>query len=270
MIKAIKNVSKLKWVPNALTLCNSLCGFAAILYTLRVYDQTEKPISVYAVSAYIILGAMVFDALDGFVARLLNAASLEGVEMDSLADMVTFGVAPATIVAIMTHTLMLKRSIDITKTQEVLIYCLCSIYIGGAALRLAKYNIKAMFPKNDGKEQNKEIFSGLPSPGAAAAICAVVLVAPELGISLKFLPIFLPIYAAFLGLLMVSNIPYRHAARWLFSVGRNKKRLAILIIMLLVVFFFRTKGVAVLVTLYVFSGIVNLFIAAIFKKKLKD
>ena len=76
----------LKWVPNALTLGNALCGFAAILYTLQVYEKMmyrdgsaglEK---IFAVSALMILGAMVFDAFDGYAARLLNAASIHGIQ----------------------------------------------------------------------------------------------------------------------------------------------------------------------------------------------
>ena len=158
----------LKWVPNALTLGNALCGFAAILYTLQVYEKVmyrdgsaglEK---IFAVSALMILGAMIFDAFDGYAARLLNAASIHGIQMDSLADMVTFGVAPATVVAVMAHALnpLLPR-------QFMVVWCLCAVYLGCAALRLAKYNVHAMLEK-----KSSEKFSGLPSPGAAAAVCS--------------------------------------------------------------------------------------------------
>jgi CDP-diacylglycerol--serine O-phosphatidyltransferase len=121
----------LKAIPNALTLCNSLCGFAAILYTLLVYDtalSAEKGIEeILAVSAWMILFAMVFDALDGFAARIFNAASLHGVQMDSLADMVTFGVAPATLVAVMAHSMHEYRP-----HQFLGIWFLCAIYLGCA------------------------------------------------------------------------------------------------------------------------------------------
>ena len=72
---------QLRWVPNALTLCNSLCGFWAIIYTLTVYNEgisKAEYLQVFAVSAWIIVFAMVFDAMDGFAARLLNAASMHG------------------------------------------------------------------------------------------------------------------------------------------------------------------------------------------------
>ena len=123
----------LKYVPNSLTLCNSLCGFLAILITLRAYEArtVEDSLTVFFSCAVIICCAMIFDSLDGLAARIFNAASMHGVQMDSLADMVTFGVAPATLVAIMTHSL--RAPSNIGRTEEVLIYLLCSVYLGCAA-----------------------------------------------------------------------------------------------------------------------------------------
>ena len=268
MLKNIKDycdkICSLKWVPNFLTLCNSLCGFAAILYTLRVYESQKGSASVYMTSAFVILFAMIFDALDGFVARKLNASSVYGVEMDSLSDMVTFGLAPATIVAIMTHTMRMETDLPHGTWQEIMVYCLCSIYIGGAALRLARYNIHALMPEKAGnaKKMSKNYFSGMPSPGAAAAICSIVIYAKDMKIPDIYIVRFLPIYAAVLGLLMVSNVPYIHAGRWLFSVFRNKKRLVILALIIAVIAIFRIAGITVLITLYVLSGFVNMFLKA--------
>ncbi|MBO4649222.1 MAG: CDP-alcohol phosphatidyltransferase family protein [Lentisphaeria bacterium] len=220
----------LKWVPNALTLGNALCGFAAILYTLQVYENSATDmgkIKIFAVSSLMILGAMIFDAFDGYAARLLNAASLHGIQMDSLADMVTFGVAPATVVAVMAHALYQLRP-----RQFILVWCLCAVYLGCAALRLAKYNVHAMLEK-----KSSEKFSGLPSPGAAAALCSIIIFyavedGPDRLIILERLISFLPYYAAVLGLLMVSEIQYQHFGKWIFSIPRHKKRLLIVVIVL--------------------------------------
>ena len=154
-----------KSVPNALTLCNSVCGFGAILYTLRAYSSSRGVTDVFAISACIILFAMVFDALDGFAARIFNAASMKGIQMDSLADMVTFGVAPATLVAIMAHHLK-----QMSNSQYLIVCGLAAVYLGGAALRLATYNVHAMLEK-----KSSDKFTGLPTPGAAAAICSIVI-----------------------------------------------------------------------------------------------
>lgn len=221
----------LKWVPNALTLGNSLCGFAAILYTLQVYEKMmyrdgsagiEK---IFAISALMILCAMIFDAFDGYAARLLNAASIHGIQMDSLADMVTFGVAPAAVVAVMAHALNSLRP-----SQFIVVWCLCAVYLGCAALRLAKYNVHAMLEK-----KSSEKFSGLPSPGAAAAICSVIIFYAVEGEkhTMNRLVSFLPYYAAVLGLLMVSEIPYQHFGKWIFSIPRHKKRLLIVCVVLI-------------------------------------
>ena len=222
-------IEKNKWikaVPNSLTLCNSLCGFASILITLQAYKYTgdnAAVASVFAWSAGMILFAMVFDALDGFAARILNAASMHGLQMDSLSDMVTFGVAPATLVAVMTHSM---RHLD-TLRQYIPVCILCAIYLGCAALRLATYNVHAILEKKSG-----ENFSGLPSPGAAAAICSLVLFTAIRDGKVDRLIQYLPVYAAFLGFLMVSSIPYVHGAKWIISTKRNKKRLFILILTL--------------------------------------
>ena len=226
-------IEKNKWikaVPNSLTLCNSLCGFASILITLQAYKYTEDTAAVatvFAWSAGMILFAMVFDALDGFAARILNAASMHGLQMDSLSDMVTFGVAPATLVAVMTHSM---RHLD-TFRQYIPVCVLCAIYLGCAALRLATYNVHAILEKKSG-----ERFSGLPSPGAAAAICSLVLFTAIRDGKVSRLIQFLPWYAAILGLLMVSSVPYVHGAKWIVSTKRNKKRLFFLILTLSVWF----------------------------------
>ena len=220
----------LKYVPNSLTLCNSLCGFASILYTLGAYNRgvqgTSEALHVFAISAIIICFAMVFDALDGFAARLFNAASMHGIQMDSLSDMVTFGVAPATLVAVMAHSMR-----SLAGNQFRLVWCLCAIYLGCAALRLAKYNVHAILEK-----KSSDKFSGLPSPGAAGAICSVTifyaLEQPQDGSAMVNLISFLPYYTAILGFLMVSTIPYQHFGKWLFSIPRNKKRMLIAFVVL--------------------------------------
>ncbi|QSH41790.1 CDP-alcohol phosphatidyltransferase family protein [Lentisphaerota bacterium ZTH] len=233
-----------KSVPNALTLCNSLCGFTAMLLTLQVYHSPKGVMEVFALSAWVILFAMIFDALDGFAARIFNAASMKGIQMDSLADMVTFGVAPAIICAILAHC---GKQMNIWQT--VITYGFCGVYLGCAALRLATYNVHAMVEKKSGDK-----FSGLPSPGGAAAICSVVILCKTYSAPIKYLEFGLPIYAAILGLLMVSNVSYIHIGKWLFSIRRNKKRLAVFLIILLAVGAFKIAAVVALINLYIFSG----------------
>ena len=237
-----------KSVPNALTLCNSVCGFGAILYTLRAYSSPQGVTDVFAISAWIIIFAMFFDALDGFAARIFNAASMKGIQMDSLADMVTFGVAPATLVAIMSP--IMSRDLEaMSNTQYLLICGLAAVYLGGAALRLATYNVHAMLEK-----KSSDKFTGLPTPGAAAAICSIVIFCNTGMCPVSYLSLALPIYAAILGLLMISSFPYIHVGKWFFSMKRNKRRLLLFLIFFLLVFIFKITAVAVLINLYILSG----------------
>ena len=248
----------LKAVPNALTICNSLCGFAAIINTLRVYerisaaDGSVDPSEILMQSALFILFAMVFDAFDGFAARILNAASMHGIQMDSLADMVTFGVAPATLIVVMTHSLP-----SFNPKNFFIVWALAGIYLGCAALRLATYNVHAMIEK-----KSSDKFSGLPSPGAAAAICTAIIYYNCLGMEIKHLAFFLPIYCALLGLLMVSRIPYVHAAKWLLSIRRNKNRMILVVILVAAACIHLRLTAFIAVNGYILFGI----LAALYRK----
>ncbi len=249
--KLIRENRWLKCVPNFLTLCNSLCGFLVILITLRAYESDMEPMQIFVIGAIVICCAMIFDSLDGMAARLFNAASMHGIQMDSLADMVTFGVAPATLVAVMTHSL--RRASGIGRWDEAGIYILCSIYLGCAALRLATYNVHAMEPEKKAPgAENK--FIGLPSPGAASGICVVIGFAWQNNIDLTKYAALLPVYAAILGLLMVSKIQYVHVGKWMLSVKRNRRRAFLLAGMIILTYFFKLNALAAFVTLYIATG----------------
>ena len=158
--------------------------------------------------------------------------------------------------------------------REIIVYCLCCVYIGGAALRLARYNIHALMPEKAEKNMSKNYFSGLPSPGAAAAICSIVIFAKDAGTLPgeynRFIIRYLPIYAALLGLLMVSKVPYVHAGRWICGVFKRKQRMVILLLIIAVIVIFRIPGITALVTLYVLSGFVNLIIQAFNKERFAE
>lgn len=217
----LKRNEWLKAVPNTLTVCNSLCGFAAILNTLQAYKDTKDPASVFIVSSWMILGAMVFDALDGFTARIFNAASLKGIQMDSLADMVTFGVAPAVLVAVMAHVY------SATRYGYCLAWIFCAIYLAAAAHRLAQYNVQTMVEKKSAQK-----FYGLPAPGGAAAICSLVFLFGRYDPGHYFVKI-LPFYLGILGLLLVSKIRYQHMGKWLETLKRNRKRQGVLLLFII-------------------------------------
>jgi CDP-diacylglycerol---serine O-phosphatidyltransferase len=234
----------LKTIPNTLTVCNSLCGYAAILAALKAYKHGAMPETIFVIASCLILSAMVFDALDGFAARMLNAASLKGIQMDSLADMVTFGVAPAVLVAVMAHIY------SATKFGYAVAWCLCGLYLACAAHRLAQYNVQTMVEKKSSKN-----FTGLPSPGAAAAVVSLVFLFSEYDSSHTFVR-FLPIYVGVLGILMVSNVRYRHVGKWLVNTKRNKNRYILIIIVLICLIIRPAITTAAVINIYVIWGLI--------------
>jgi CDP-diacylglycerol--serine O-phosphatidyltransferase len=140
-------------LPSMFTVANLFCGYGCVVYaTQRDFDTAAVLIGI----------AMVLDALDGFVARLTKSTSAFGVQLDSLADVVSFGLAPA-ILAFTWGLWPLKR----------LGWAAGFIYVTAAAMRLARFNIQAS------TATDKRYFVGMPSPAAAAVIAATVYLFPE-------------------------------------------------------------------------------------------
>jgi CDP-diacylglycerol--serine O-phosphatidyltransferase len=169
-------------LPALMTLSNLLCGYASVVYSTRGDFDT----------AAILIGvAMVVDTLDGFFARLTHTQSAFGAELDSLADVVSFGVAPA-ILAFTWGLWSLGR----------LGWAAGFIYVAAAAMRLARFNIQS------GSPADKRYFAGLPSPAAASVTASTVFLYPwgvqDYRIALLALPMLLVP-----GFLMVSTIRFR-------------------------------------------------------------
>lgn len=258
----------LKYIPNFLTICNSLCGFAAMLLLVTAYRaEHARALQICTISSIMIFSAMIFDVFDGLAARLLNAASLHGIQMDSLSDMVTFGVTPAMMVAIICQCFFQWDAAG--PWRLIYVYLMCSIYLGCAALRLATYNVHATLKTN--RKGNSDRFSGLPSPGAAAAVCVALFFIwnQRNGLTesdMRIAAWVLPAYTAILGLLMTSTVPYIHAGKWLMSIRRNRRKLPLVVGMLAVVGCFRLDGLAFLTLAYIFSGPVMLMFERMFRK----
>ncbi|MBR6246028.1 MAG: CDP-diacylglycerol--serine O-phosphatidyltransferase [Bacteroidales bacterium] len=172
-----------KHIPNTITLMNLLCGSLGVIFTLKGQPQT---------AFLLMLGASVFDWCDGLAARLLGAYSDIGKELDSLCDMVSFGLLPA---------LMLCCAMAASNPCTVLSYVPLFIALM-SALRLAKFNID---------ERQHESFLGLPTPACAilcGALASFIDAAPEswlAGLASSYW--FIPVLSLCLGLLLVSEIP---------------------------------------------------------------
>jgi CDP-diacylglycerol--serine O-phosphatidyltransferase len=201
------------FLPSLATLGNAVCGFAAIYVAaldpnLPTADWLTARFAEhrFTVAAYLIFFAMVFDALDGRLARFARHTTDFGGQLDSLADVLSFGAAPA-FLALQT----LKAGYpDIPTILSRLIWAVGALFMSCAAMRLARFNVS-----NEHGEQHHFSFLGLPSPGAGAAVAALVLLQQYLlnhgawRVSAVCLWVLPPLVLA-TGLLMVSAVRYPH------------------------------------------------------------
>lgn len=171
-------------VPSFFTLMNMLCGFLALTQVLE---------GAYVMACWLIVLAGFFDLLDGVTARLTDTDSPFGVELDSLSDIVSFGVAPSFLVY--------GYALDAFDPLGMIVAALPALC---GSVRLARYNLTA-------EEADKEGFEGLPIPGQAVSLVALILAAENTtwgaSLALDSLQVILPIVVVLSGL-MVSSIRF--------------------------------------------------------------
>jgi CDP-diacylglycerol---serine O-phosphatidyltransferase len=261
--------------PTLLTLGNLLCGFAAIHFCLRamfavganVDDAqvqsgsvllrellSERFLGSYlAIGSFLIFAGMFFDMLDGRVARLTRNTSSFGGQLDSLADVVTFGVAPAfLVITIITKYLHLEMSVTPVADDYFgrAVWMTAAVYVSCAALRLARFNVE-----HAGDESAHRSFRGLPSPGAGAVLASLVLLREHAsGLHGDLLVRLLPLITLISGLLMVSRYRYVHIAN-VYLKGRRPFGQVVMLAFVVIIFLWRpAPALATIVCGYAASG----------------
>ncbi|MFP4259483.1 MAG: CDP-diacylglycerol--serine O-phosphatidyltransferase [Opitutales bacterium] len=191
-------------LPNSLTAGNLFFGFLAILRCIQANDATDPEVvsGHFTQAVWFILFAVICDALDGRVARLGGRESLFGKEFDSIADIISFGVAPA--------LMMLFLILSPTEKYPFFLqigWLIAFVYLLCAAVRLARFNVLThpMLPPAEQLKGTKD-FLGLPVPAAAGMVASLVLVLNSF--ELQGLAILLPPLLLAIAVLMVSNVPY--------------------------------------------------------------
>jgi CDP-diacylglycerol--serine O-phosphatidyltransferase len=176
-------------LPSLFTMANMFCGYACIVHSMRAATGADREEQL-STAALFIGFAFVLDALDGRIARMTGTTSAFGLEFDSLADVVSFGVAPA-ILAFQWGLQPLGR----------IGWAAGFLFVAAAAVRLARFNIQS-------GSQDKRYFVGLPSPTAAAVPAATVFAYPAgFQTNTEALPVLAMVIVP--ALLMVSTIRYR-------------------------------------------------------------
>ena len=264
---------RIYFLPNLMTACNLACGFFAVLMIFKGLIEVQKVTGVTPLSAkeyyeishryyeyaiMLIFGSCLFDLLDGRLARLGGQDSPFGREFDSLADIISFGMAPA---------MLLSRAVLFPLGNAG--WAIALIYLICGAMRLAKFNCLAAMPKKSGDSND---FRGLPIPMAAGFIASLTFLLIDLHQNDHELRMWKFVLAgAMLGLslLMISDIRYPSFKKvdW-----KTRGNLGAIVIAVLVIFFtvqFRYVIPVVLFSLYLIYGMVRPFISQKMRREIE-
>ncbi len=212
-------------LPNLFTTAALFCGFYAIIAAMQ---------NNFIIASIAIFIAMLLDGLDGRVARLTNTQSDFGAQYDSLADLISFGLAPSLVIYQWSLLNMGKAG-----------WLVAFIYAATAALRLARFNTQV-------GTADKNYFQGLPSPAAAALVAGAVWVGQEYQVSGRFVDIVAMLVTVTAGLLMVSNIRYNSFKGIDF---KGKIPFFLLLIIMLVIVFISYEPAVILFGIFVLYAI---------------
>jgi CDP-diacylglycerol--serine O-phosphatidyltransferase len=244
MIRKRRRLKYIAILPSLVTLMNGLCGFTAIIFATREIGSVWHPqilpnihISFFALAGYMIFLGMIADVLDGHVARISQTTSGFGAQLDSLCDVISFGVAPAFLMLKLVEvhcSLMDFENIRQAQFVGSVVYLIAIIYVMCALIRLARFNVE-----NKQDDSSHLSFAGLPSPPAAGLIVSLVIFQQDFlpkvrewpalsSFNLEMITIcVLPIVTLMAGLLMITRIPYPHVVN---RILRGKKRFSVFLL----------------------------------------
>ncbi len=192
-------------LPSLITILNGVFGFTAIVLASRTGGADAERMSCFAMGGYMVLLAMFADMLDGRLARMSQSTSSFGGQLDSLCDLISFGVAPAFLMLRLAESRLDLGTILSGGLLHRFIWLAALAYISCATIRLARFNVE-----NDENEAAHMSFVGLPSPGAAGVVVSLVIFHQEKVPHLDLLVYMLPFITLGVALLMVSRIRYPH------------------------------------------------------------
>ena len=262
---------KIYFLPNLMTACNLACGFFAVLMifngliqashidnaTAKEYYVEIQPFYRYAI--LLIFGSCLFDLLDGRLARLGGKESPFGQEFDSLADIISFGMAPAMLMA--KAVLFPLGNIG---WGIALIYLICG------AMRLARFNCLANLPKKPGQSND---FRGLPIPMAAGFIASLTFLVMNLyqnDYEIGFWKYILGGAMLTLSLLMISSIRYPSFKKIDWRSRGNLPAILVTVVLILLVIQFRYKMAVFLFSSYLVYGMVRPWISPKLRRGIEE
>lgn len=262
-------------LPTLLTLGNLVCGFGCVTFASKLGPEAAQGGQALLVAAALIYVAMIFDAFDGSVARLTNQTSEFGAILDSLCDMISFGVAPAFLMLQFTrvyhpHSMWAEEGSQLQR----LLWVIAVLFVVCAALRLGRFN-------SETEEEDSHLdFSGLPSPAAAGTLASFPIahhllnraqddtsreIATWLGPTLQ---ISLPLVTLALACLMVSRIRYSHVVNQLLRGRRGRAHVIQLVFAVAVVYWQHEIAIPLILCWYAFSAPVKAVYREVIQRRL--
>ena len=254
---------KIYMLPNLMTAGNLVCGFLAIMTIINAIskggiDNLAESRHLFERAIWFILAGCLFDVLDGRLARLGGQESPFGKEFDSIADIVSFGVAPA----------LLVQSVIMNEFAGSFPIMVASIYLVCGGMRLARFNCIATYG-----EETSGHFKGFPIPAAAGLISALtlfVLWVSETEKDLSRLKIIFLILMLFLSYLMLSSIRYPSFKKVSWSTPRPLPWLVAAFILLMLTIYYHEWLPALLLVLSAVYGLIRPFIGNKLRREIEE
>lgn len=262
-------------LPSAFTAANISMGFYAVMGALRGFQllgsDGDRAVVHFNNAAVAIAWAILFDTLDGRIARLTKTTTEIGVQLDSIADVLTFGIAPA----VLAYAWGYGATFGDGTPQHKLGWFVSFMFLICGAFRLARFNVQAMRPRpllEGTVKVDKKNFIGLPIPAAAGLIAAIIHFAPEPLVRARYGDWAMVYSGVLMGLvavlsaLMVSTV--RYSSFKAVGTGRRSTRMAILLVAAvgMLLWLFSGPVLLIILTAYVLHGLL-LRAGALFRRR---
>ena len=243
-------------IPSIFTITNIVAGFFSLHYSIS---------SNFSAAAWAIIVAILMDIADGKIARAMRAESSFGVELDSLADFLSFGIAPV----------VLMYQLNLSSMGKIG-FAIAVFFIIASALRLAKFNSSAII-----NGETKTHFEGLPTAAAGGIIASFVLsyelydtgtelTAKNIKLLTKKMPLFfdaMPFLMVIISIFLISKIKYSNFKRLNFAKPHSFQLLVLLIVSIILIFTYPQNTIFIIYILYFLSGIIGYFLRLIRLRK---
>ncbi|MCX7677745.1 MAG: CDP-alcohol phosphatidyltransferase family protein [Spirochaetes bacterium] len=234
----------LAWIPNSLTLGNMLLGFISLVFSSMGSISNSQP---FFFAGILILGAALFDGLDGPTARALKVTSRLGGELDSLADCVAFGVAPGFLAY---KAFFSGMNVAFVGYEFDVGVAIAAIFPLCAAYRLARFNVS----------HEPDSFSGLPSPAAGIIVALVPVFFPVMAFRFGWKKIALIIAFIVTAFLMVSTIRFSKPQTTIAKYFSGIRIVLLILFFIAVIVVFRKWSIFIFIGIYIVSGFVSFII----------